>query len=116
MQRNQAQEAIADCRRAVGIDPQSGSAHMLLGEAHLALHSPGMIAEAKAELRQALDRDPSLVWARFYRAKVYLDTGRPDKAKGELEEALKTRPGVSHFLSLLGEAERKLGNTETALE
>ena len=109
LQHNQAQQAVRECKEAVGIDGQSGSAHMLLGQAYLALRSAGMIAEAKAELQQALDLDPSLVWARFYLAKVYLDTGRPDKAKAELEQALETRPGVAHFLSLLGEAERKLG-------
>ena len=116
LQRNQAQQAVADCKQAVGIDGQSGSAHLLLGQAYLALRAASMIAEAKAELQQALDLDPSLVWARFYLAKVYLDTGRPDKAKAELEQALKTRPGVAHFLSLLGEAERKLGNPQDALE
>jgi tetratricopeptide (TPR) repeat protein len=116
LQRNQAQEAVRDCKRAVGLDGQSGSAHMLLGQAYLALRSASMIAEAKAELQQALDLDPDLVWARFHLAKVYLDTGRPDKAKAELEQALKTRPGVAHFLSLLGEAERKLGHPEAALE
>lgn len=115
LQRNQAQQAVTDCKQAVGIDGQSGPAHMLLGQAYLALRSAGMIAEAKAELQQALDLDPSLAWARFYLAKVYLDTGRPDKAKGELDQALKTRPGVAHFLSLMGEAERKLGAPETAL-
>ena len=52
----------------------------------------------------------------FYLAKVYLDVGRPDKAKAELEQGLKTRPGVAHFLSLLGETERKLGHPESALE
>jgi tetratricopeptide (TPR) repeat protein len=116
LQRGQAQQAVAGCKQAVGMDGQSGSAHMLLGQAYLALRSASMIAEAKAEFQQALDLDPTLVWARFYLAKVYLDTGRPDKAKGELEQALKTRPGVAHFLSLLGEAERKLGNPETALQ
>jgi tetratricopeptide (TPR) repeat protein len=116
VQRNQAQEAVRECKQAVGLDGQSGPAHMLLGEAYLATRSASMIAEAKAELQQALDLDPSLVWARFYLAKVYLDVGRPEKAKGELEQALKARPGVSHFLSLMGEAERKLGNPETALE
>jgi tetratricopeptide (TPR) repeat protein len=115
LQRNQVQQAVGECKQAVGIDGQSGPAHMLLGEAYLAMRSAPMIAEAKAELQQALDLDPSLVWARFYLAKVYLDTGRPDKAKSELEQALNTRPGVAHFLSLLGEAERKLGNPETAL-
>ena len=115
LQRNQPQQAVKNCKDAVGGDGQSGAAHLLLGQAYLALRSASMIAEAKAELQQALDLDPSLVWARFYLAKVYLDTGRPDKAKQELEQALKTRPGVAHFLSLLGEAERKLGAPETAL-
>jgi tetratricopeptide (TPR) repeat protein len=115
LQRNQAQQAVTECKQAVSIDGQSGAAHMLLGQAYLALRSASMIAEAKAELQQALDLDPSLVWGRFYLAKVYLDTGRPDKAKAELEQALQTRPGVAHFLSLLGEAERKLGHPEVAL-
>jgi tetratricopeptide (TPR) repeat protein len=116
LQRNQAQEAVRNCKEAVGIDGQSAAAHLLLGQAYLALRSASMIAEAKAELQQALDLDPGLVWARFYLAKVYLDTGRPDKAKSELEDALKVRPGVAHFLSLLGETERKLGHPETAIE
>jgi tetratricopeptide (TPR) repeat protein len=115
LQRNEVQQAVRECKQAVGIDGQSGAAHQLLGQAYLAMRSAPMIAEAKAELQQALDLDPSLVWARFYLAKVYLDTGRPDKAKGELQQALATRPGVAHFLSLLGEAERKLGNPEVAL-
>src|SRR3954451_12461282 len=109
LQKNQEQQAVKECKDAVGIDGQSAAAHMLLGQAYLALRAANMIAEAKAEFQQALDLDPSLVWARFYLSKVYLDIGRPDKAKTELELALKTRPGVAHFLSLLGEAERKLG-------
>ena len=116
VQANQAQQAIKDCKAAVGIDERSGAAHFLLGQAYLATRSPAMIAEAKAELQQALDLDPSLVWARFYLAKVYLDTGRADKAKAELDQALKTQPGIAHFLSLRGEVERKLGNPEAALE
>ena len=116
LQHNQAQQAVKACKIAVGIDGQSGAAHLLLGQAYLALRAASMIAEAKAEFQQALDLDPGLVWARFYLAKVYLDTGRPDKAKAELELALKTRPGVAHFLSLLGETERKLAQPETAIE
>jgi tetratricopeptide (TPR) repeat protein len=116
MAQNQAQEAVKACKTAVGLDPRSGAAHLLLGQAYLALRSVSMIAEAKAELQQALDLAPDLVWAHFYLAKVYLDTGRPDKAKAELEEALRARPGVAHFLSLLGESERKLGHPEAALE
>jgi tetratricopeptide (TPR) repeat protein len=115
LQRNLARQAVTDCKLAVGLDGQSASAHLLLGQAYLALRSASMIAEAKAELQQSLDLDSTLVWARFYLAKVYLDTGRPDKAKSELEQALQTRPGVAHFLSLLSEAERKLGAPQAAL-
>ena len=57
-----------------------------------------------------------MAWARFYLARVYIDIGRPDKAKEELLAALKTRPGTGHFISLLGEAERKLGNLQTAVD
>jgi tetratricopeptide (TPR) repeat protein len=109
------QDAANTCKKVVGANPRSGAAHLLLGQAYLALRSVSMLAEGKAELQQALDLDPELVWGRFYLAKVYLDTGRPDKAKYELEEALRARPGTSHFLSLLGEAERKLGHPELAI-
>jgi tetratricopeptide (TPR) repeat protein len=116
LEKGLAQDAVNTCKKAVGMDPRSGAAHMLLGQAYLALRSVSMLAEAKAELQQALDLDPDLVWGRFYLAKIYLDTGRPDKAKAELEDALRVRPGTSHFLSLLGEAERKLGHPELAIE
>ncbi len=108
--------AIAELKKAVALEPQSAAGHMLLGQAYLATRSVGMVAEAKAELQQALDLDPSLIWARFYLAKVYIDQGRLDKAKEELERGLKLRPNVPHFLSLLGEVNRKLGRPEAAID
>lgn len=116
LQQGSAQSALKACKTAIGIDPQSPAAHLLLGQAYLALRSASMIAEAKAEFQQAIDLDPGLVWARFYLAKVYLDIGRPDKAADELQQALRSRPGVPHFLSLLGEAERKQGHAEAAID
>jgi hypothetical protein len=38
---------------------------MLLGQAYLAQGSIARIAEAKAELQQALDFAPDLLWARL---------------------------------------------------
>ena len=111
-----APEALKSCKAAVAADGRSAAAHMLLGQAYLALGNAAFVAEAKAELQQALDIDPSLVWARFYLARVYLDVGRPDKAKAELSDALAARPNTAHFLSLMGEAERKDGHPEAALE
>ncbi len=111
-----AQDAVTTCKAAVALDPASATAHFLLGQAYLLTRLVSMVAEAKAEFQQALDIDPELAWARFYLARVYIDIGRPDKAKQELLAALKTRPGTGHFISLLGEAERKLGNPQTAVD
>ncbi|HWR53355.1 MAG TPA: tetratricopeptide repeat protein [Bryobacteraceae bacterium] len=116
LDRGEVEPAVQEFKAAVALNPQNAAAHMLLGRAYVAQRSIGMIAEAKAEFQQALDLDPTLLWARFYLARIYLDMGRTDKAKGELEKGLAAKPGVPHFLSLLGEAERKLGNYAASLD
>ncbi len=116
LQSGETQQAIAELKKAVALDPQSAAGHMLLGQAYLALRSLSMVAEAKAELQQALDIDPTLIWARFYLAKLQIDLGRYDKAKEELERGLEMRPDVPHFLSLLGEVHRKLGSPDLSIE
>ncbi len=75
-----------------------------------------MIADAKAELQQALDLNPELLWARFYLARLYFDQGLSEKAQEQLERGLKQSPGLPHFLSLLGEVRRKLGDPGASLE
>jgi len=75
-----------------------------------------MIADAKAELQQALDLDPELLWARFYLARVYLDQGLSEKARDQLERGLQQSPGLPPLLALLGEVRRKLGDPAASLE
>jgi len=116
LQRGEMEQAVRELKKALALDPQSAAGHMLLGQAYLGLRSVSMIAEAKAELQQALDIDPSLLWARFYLAKVHMDLGQYGRAREELELGLQTRPNVPHFLSLLGEVHRKLGNPALAME
>ncbi len=116
LQRGDLEGAIRECKAALAADPQYAAAHMLLGQAYLAQHSVRMMAEAKAELQQALDLDPNLLWARFYLAKIYIDLGQNGKAKEQLERGLKNRPEVPHFLSLLGDVDRKLGDPEASIE
>ena len=112
----QAPVSLSELKKAVARDPRSAAAHQRLGEAYLATGSLDLLAEAKAEFQQALDLDPKLIWARFYLAKIYLDIGRLEKAKSELESALATRPNVPHLLSLLGETNRRLGNPSLSLD
>jgi tetratricopeptide (TPR) repeat protein len=116
LQQGKVEQAIRECKGVLAADPRSAPAHMLLGLAYLAQRSPAMVAEAKAELQQSLDLNPELLWARFYLARLYLDQGLTEKAQEQLERGLKQSPGLPHFLSLLGEVRRKLGDPAASLE
>jgi tetratricopeptide (TPR) repeat protein len=116
LQQGKTEEAIRECKAVLAADPHSAPAHMFLALAYLAQRSPAKVADAKAELQQALDSDPGLLWARFYLARLYLDQGLSEKAQEQLEIGLKQHPGVPVFLSLLGEVRRKLGDPDASLE
>src|SRR5262245_52361104 len=116
LQRREKDQALKELKGAVALDPRSAAAHQLLGQAYMMQGSYGMLSEARAEFLQALAINPDLVWSRFYLARIYLDLGVPRKAREQLESALATRPNVPHLLSLLGEANRQLGNLELSVE
>src|SRR5579884_1803842 len=116
LQQGKAEQTIRECKRVLAADPHSAQAHMLLGLAYLAQGSPDKVADAKAELQQALDLDPELLWARFYLARLYLDQGLAEKAQDQLERGLKQSPGLPAFVSLLGAVQRRLGDPAASLE
>jgi Tfp pilus assembly protein PilF len=116
LQQGRADQTIREVKAVLAADPRSAPAHMLLGMAYLAKGSSAMIADAKAELQQALDFDPELLWARFYLARLYLDQGLSEKAQEQLERGLKEHPGLAEFLSLLGEVRRDLGDPAASVE
>jgi tetratricopeptide (TPR) repeat protein len=116
LQQGKAEQAIRECKGVLAADPRSAPAHMLLGLAYRTQGSPAMIADAKAELQQALDLDPELLWARFYLARLYFDQGLNEKSQEQLERGLKQQPGLSNYLSLLGEVRRRLGDPGASLE
>lgn len=116
LQQGKTDQTISECRSVLATDPRSAPAHMLLAMAYLATGSNAMVADAKAEFQQALDIDPQLLWARFYLARLYVDQGLNDKAQEQLEIGLKQSPGLPHYLSLLGEVRRKLGDPAASLD
>lgn len=116
LQQGRPEQTIREVKRVLAADPRSAPAHMLLGLAYVALGSTARIADAKAELQQALDLDPELLWARFYLARLYFDQGLSEKAQEQLERGLKQSPGLPHFLSLLGEVRRELGDPGASVE
>ena len=116
LQQGKPEQTIREVKRVLAADPRLAPAHMLLGLAYVALGSAARIADAKAELQQALDLDPELLWARFYLARLYFDQGLSEKAQEQLERGLKQSPGLPHFLSLLGEVRRELGDPGASVE
>ncbi len=90
--------------------------HLLLGQAYLGKASAEFVAQAKAEFQQAKELDPTEVLPIFYIAKIDLDLGRIGQAEGELEEALKKKPGEHYLLAMLGETRRQQGKVDEAIE
>lgn len=109
-------ENVQELKEVLALDPRSADAHMLLGIAYATLGTRELKGEAVGEFRQALDLNPRLVEVRFYLARLYLDLGRPARAREELDTALEQMPGHPEFLALLGEAERQLKNPRRAVE
>jgi tetratricopeptide (TPR) repeat protein len=116
LQQGKIDQAVREVKSVLAGNPRSAPAHMLLGLTYLAQGSTAMIADAKAELQQALDLDADLLWARFYLARLYFDQGLSEKAQEQLERGLKQQPGLPDFLSLLGEVRRELGDPGASVE
>ena len=93
------QDDVRDLKAVLAANPNSAEGHTLLGLAYRGLGTQEMLAEAVAELRQAIDLDPSFAPARFFLAHVYLDLGRPNRAKEELEAALEKSPSNPQFMT-----------------
>jgi tetratricopeptide (TPR) repeat protein len=109
-------QSIQELKVILAADPGSAEAHLLLGIAYRAAGSSDLMGEAVAELRQALALNPAFVPARFYLAHLYLDLGRAERAREELQTALAAAPGNPQFLALLGETERQLKNPARSVE
>ncbi len=89
---------------------------MLLGYAYRVQGRYELLGEAKAELRQALALDPTLVWARFYLAKIYVDFGRLQDADAQLGTIVKSNPEIPRVLALLGEVKRQLSDPTLSIQ
>ncbi len=109
-------EAIRSLKEVLAVDPGSAEGHLLLGIAYRTVGAPDLMGEAVAELRQALEINPEFVPARYYLAHIYLDLGRNERAREELQAALVTAPRNAQMLTLLGEVERQLKNPRRSLE
>ena len=111
-ERDALDEAIAEFRRAVEIDPAFVEAQSNLG--HF-LARKGFSQEAIAHLNQALAVEPGFVNAHNSLGNILADRGALDEAIQHFRKALKTDPQSAMTHYNLGRALAKQGNTEEAI-
>lgn len=107
---------VPDLKAILAIDPRAAEGHLLLGLAYRSMGSYPMLVEAIAEFRQAIALDARLLAVRLYLAHAYLDLDRPARAREESLLGLEKLPDQPQMLTLLAEAERRLGNPERTIE
>ncbi|MHC4974430.1 MAG: tetratricopeptide repeat protein [Planctomycetota bacterium] len=105
-------EAIAECRAALRLDPQSAEAHTNLG---VAFFDKGMIDEAIVEYRKAIDLDPQLSEARASLGRALRHKGAFTEALQAFREALRLDPRPDYHNKLGALLSDKLGEQDAAI-
>ncbi len=101
------EQALADLRRALELDPGEVDAYELRGEVYFetARYEPAL-----ADFTRVVDLDPGRVLARINRAATLSKLGQPDEAVKEINRALESDPdnhqGLLNRAALLAEQNR----------
>ena len=111
--------AIALFKRALAADPRYAVAHSGLGEAYWrkyeATKETGLVEDARASCRQALDLDPELAAAYVCSATVASGTGEHEAAIALLDRSLRIDGGNDDAYRLMARAHEELGRPDAAL-
>jgi serine/threonine-protein kinase len=105
------EEAIAEAKRALELDPLSLIIQANLGGRYL---RASRYADAIQECQKALDMDSSFVIGHDCVGFAFLQTGRPQEAIAEFQSAVAISKGDPESLSALGHAWAVLGQPEEA--
>jgi len=92
-------EAIAERRRAQGLDPLSP---FRAAEVGYPLYYAGQHDQALEEYRKALDLDPNFSWAYLWIGQAYVEKGMYVEAIAAVKKALALSPGNTRALATLG--------------
>ena len=85
-------EAIAECKKAIEINPNLAMAHNNLG---LVYHEKGMYDEEIAEYKKAIEINPNLAMAHNNLGLAYRMKGMYDKAIAEYKKAIEINPNYA---------------------
>jgi tetratricopeptide (TPR) repeat protein len=101
---------IADCERAVELDPQKSLYHLWLGRVYGEkadhagfLSAAGLAKKVRVSFERAVELDPKNWEARVDLAEFYLDApgimgGGKDKARAQADALLPINPGMAHWV------------------
>jgi tetratricopeptide (TPR) repeat protein len=105
-------EAIAEARRALELDPLSAPASTTLG---IRYWYADRIAEATIQFTKTLDAHPEFAIAHWGLAKTHLATGTNDRAIDQLQRALELSGNSTYMRAQLAFGLAKAGNRERAM-
>jgi TolB-like protein/Flp pilus assembly protein TadD len=104
-------EASAEIRRALELDPLDPFCNSLLG---CLLYTARQWEPAFAQLRHAIDLDPTFFFSHWFLSHAYRLNGRLDEAIAEAEKANDLSGGTALTLGALGGAYARAGRTAEA--
>lgn len=103
---NRFDEAIAEYRKAIEVNPNAPDLHFRLGrELLLQSHSPEVLEQAAAEFRSELKLNPEDASCEFQLGQIAQVETKTDEARKHFEEALKLSPNFVQALLALGKIE-----------
>ncbi|MCU0915263.1 MAG: tetratricopeptide repeat protein [Planctomycetes bacterium] len=105
--------SLAVCQRLVQLKPQDAQAHVMLGNAYMAV---GRSPEAVERYHDALTLDPNCFEAHLGMGKVHFARGGYSDAVGWYQRALKIRPRSADAHLSLGLALSNAGQYEEAMQ
>jgi len=111
-QKGQVNEAMAQCQRALEIDPNYAEAHSNLG---LALFQKGQVDEAVAQFQKALEINPNDAEADYNLGNALFQKGQVDEAVAQYQKALEIQPSFAAAHSNLGNALFQKGQLNEAV-
>jgi tetratricopeptide (TPR) repeat protein len=111
---NRYDEAIAEYRKAIGLNSNAPDLHFQLGRALLLQsHSPEVLEQAAAEFRAELKLNPEDASCEFQLGQIAQVETKTADAKAHFEQALKLSPDFVQALLALGKLEK---NSPRAIE
>ena len=109
-------EAEAEFKRAIALDPRYPWVHYYLGLSYLSQEGRSKSAEAITEFQTELQRDPNHYLSNYLLGLVYLNDRRLEQAVPHLERASRSEPQKPDAPLYLGQALSLLGQEQKAVE